>query len=186
MRLRFLPWLCAECEDKKQGNDLPLHVRKQLLNLKTVVLRLNRLPHKNDTDEDAPKAWKFITRQRELQRVRLLHPSLVMQLEAFSGWAWEVLDTKVEQQFNNLRQVMQANGNKVPSRRNKNNTNDEKSAATFAHKQRWKNNVNTLSAAIRQELETIVGWSWAEGASVGKATFKKPSARMLKKPSKHG
>ena len=45
MSWRFLPWLCAECEDKKQGNDLHPKVRKQLLNLETVVLRLDRLPN---------------------------------------------------------------------------------------------------------------------------------------------
>ena len=81
---------------------------------------------------------------------------------------------------------MQTNGNKVPLRRDTSLTKDETSAANFATKQRRKNHANTLSAAIRQELETIVGRSWAESESVGKAMFKKPSARILKKASKHG
>ena len=92
----------------------------------------------------------------------------------------------MQQQCDNLSRVLQTNGNTVPLRKDTNLTKDEASAANFANKQRWKNHANMLSAAIRQELETIVGWSWADSASVGKATFKKPSARILKKPSKHG
>ena len=81
----MLRWLCAECKDKKQGKDLAPYLRKQLLNLETVVLRLVRLPRNNESDPDAKKAWNFIHNQRNLYQKSTLHPSLVMQLEALRG-----------------------------------------------------------------------------------------------------
>ena len=106
-----------------------------------------------------------------------------MDFYQLPGWSWNALDTKLAAQCSNLKRVMQANGNKVPSYKN-NNTKAEQKAENFARNQRAANTNKTLSDALRQELENIVGWQWSEAASVGNAVFKKPSARIVKKPSK--
>ena len=153
----------------------------QLERLKKVALRLKRLPSCTEEDSEAQEAGKFIANQRQLHWEGILEPDRAIESEAISGWSWNAYDTKWAAQVSNLKQVMQANQNTVPSRYDESNAKAEQQAAYFAKNQRRAKNTNTLSDACRQELDSIVGWDWGEGTSVGKVLIKKPSA---KKPAK--
>ena len=74
---------------------------------------------------------KFIDNQLTLHQRSPLESSLVQRLEAIPGWGWNALVTKLAAHCSNLKQVMQATGNRVPSHKNKNNTKAEQQAAIF-------------------------------------------------------
>ena len=100
----------------------------------------------------------WVTAQRKAFAEARLSPKHIALLEQLPGWAWNVADSRWEQNFVDLRRYIDSHDNAYPGRRYLSPTGAN--IDTWVRDQRKVAAAGTLSAQRRRRLESLPGWSW--------------------------
>ena len=115
-------------------------------------------PPKRHMTDDNVALGLWVTAQRKAFAEARLSPKHIALLEQLPGWAWNVADSRWEQNFVDLRRYIDSHDNAYPGRRYLSPTGAN--IDTWVRDQRKVAAAGTLSAQRRRRLESLPGWSW--------------------------